>query len=286
MIRRLYIIILILLASINAYAHRHWFGASPMAFTTLSLDNSPLTTPKIGAGGGLGFNYLFQKRNFLLQVGLEGTYNNHRVAIKDNSLEFFPMIDNQLDTFTYHGLVEHRIDGSNNFALRLPLMMGAEYEYFYFLAGAKLHLNFKGKSKSQATLTTWGDYLKFIDDVYDVDPIFFTDRPIETRHKVQFGLDVRPSIEVGAVFYGTQWIEKIHLGLYAEYGLLNTLPRQRNDKLMDIRFSESMQVEMNHIYNTSHSTSLHHLAVGLRLTMFLEYISYDKCRCVYDFVYD
>ena len=64
MIRYIYILVIALLLSVSAYAQRSWLGISPIVATSVQLDDSPLTTPKVGAMAGVGFTYQLQKRHF------------------------------------------------------------------------------------------------------------------------------------------------------------------------------------------------------------------------------
>ena len=280
--RYISIIILLLLLSLCNYAQRNWVGVSPSVFTTWQFDDSHLTTLKTGAGAGVELMYQYQKKHFILEAGLEGTYNYHHVGVGDSLLSF-SMIDTQGTPFQYKGLLSNREDQSHNLAVRIPLMLGVEFDYVYLLAGAKLHFNILGRSKSYADLTTSGEYDMFYEEIVNVPSHgFSSNQPMATKGNITYSIDLRPSIEFGVVFNNKYRRNKMHLGLYAEYGLLNSLPRFNSEELIIPDLSQYMQVSMSHIYNTTHVSKLNHLAVGIRFKAFLQLQSNNKnkCRCL------
>jgi hypothetical protein len=76
----------------------------------------------------------------------------------------------------------------------------------------------------------------------------------------------------------------MYLGLFAEYGVLNTMPRQHDAELIIPDLSQYMQFELNHIYATPHASRLNNLSVGIRFTAFLQPHSnrQGNCHCVID----
>jgi hypothetical protein len=284
MIRYIYILVIALLLSVSAYAQRSWLGISPIVATSVQFDDSPLTTPKVGAMAGVGFTYQLQKRHFLMEVGVEGTYNLHRVALAD-SLLVFPMVDTKGTPFLYKGLLYDRQDLTHSMAIRVPLMFGAEFTYVYFLAGAKLHINFQGNNSARASLTTSGEYDIFYDDVVNMPSHGFEEaQPVKSYTDFVYNIDLRPSIELGAVLNYRPSSSKMYLGLFAEYGVLNTMPRQHDAELIIPDLSQYMQFELNHIYATPHASRLNNLSVGIRFTAFLQPQSnrQGNCHCIID----
>lgn len=284
MIRYIYILLIALWLSVNMYAQKSWVGISLLVGTTWQIDDSHLTTSKPGAIAGLGFTYQLQKKHFLMEVGVEATYNYHNVALAD-SLLVFSMKDTKGTPFLYKGLLFDRQDVSHNVAVRLPLMFGAEFDYVYFLAGAKFHINFQGRNTSRASLTTSGEYDIFYDDIINMPSHGFVNaQPVKSITDFAYRIDLRPSVEVGAVFNSGMFGNKMHIGIFAEYGVLNSMPQEHTSKLIVPNVSQYMKVDMNHIYSTSHASKLNHLAVGIRFKAFLQLYSQQlrNCRCVYD----
>ena len=283
MIRYIYILFITLSISVTVCAQNSWFGISPIVGTTWQLDASPMTTPKTGAAFGLGITYQLQKRYFLMEMGVEALYNFHQVELAD-SLFGLPMVDTKGTSFLYKGLLYNRRDASHSMALRIPLMFGAEFTYVYFLAGAKLHINLYARNSARASLTTSGEYDIFYDDIINVPTHGFTNaQSVKSYGDMQYNLlDLRPSIEVGAILNYPPNRTKIHLGIFAEYGVINSLPHEHTEELIIPDVSQYMQVKLNHIYTTPYANKLNHLSVGVRFKVFLRLQGRGRndCRCI------
>ena len=284
MIRYIYILFIALSLSATVCAQTGWLGISPMVGATWQLDDSHITTPKAGAEVGLGVTYQLQKRHFLMELGLEALYNFHQVELSD-SLLVFPMVDTKGTPFLYKGLLYDRRDASRSMALRIPLMFGAKFSYFYFLAGAKLQINLHGRNNVRASLTTSGEYDIFYDDIINAPSHGFADaQPVNSYSDMDYYLlDLRPSIEVGTILNYRPSRTKMHLGIYAEYGVL-TIPLEQADELIVPDLSQYMQLHLNHIYATPHVNKFNHMSVGVRFKVFLQTHGrgYNDCHCIND----
>lgn len=279
--RPIVIIISMLLICITTYAQNSWVGVSSTAFTTWQMDDSSISTSKIGAGAGIGFAYQWQKKRFIMEFGLDVTYNYHHIGLTDTLLSF-SMIDTKGTPFQYKGMLANREDISHTMAIAIPMMFGMEFNYLYFLAGINLNLNIFGTSFSCANLTTSGKYDIFYDELVNIPSHGFADnQPITSTGNITYNIDIRPSIEFGTVFNNFFKKSKVHLGIYAEYGILNTLPSNNIEELIIPNLSQYMQVDMNHFYTTPHASYLHNFVVGVRFKAFLQIINNNKnkCRC-------
>jgi hypothetical protein len=264
------------------YAQRSWLGISPIATTNWQFDDSQLTTPKAGVGAGLGVVYQLQKQHFLMELGVEALYNYYQVGLAD-SLLAFRMIDTKGTSFVYKGRLYDRKDVSHTMDIRIPIMFGAEFTYVYFLAGAKLHIHLYGKHSAHACLTTSGEYDIFYDEIVNLPSHGFTDaQPIKSYCDMNYNIDLRPTIEVGANLNHQPNRSKIHLGIFVEYGVLNTIPRKQTEELIVPDLSQYMQVDLKHIYATQHASRLNHLSVGMRFKVFLQIQGKrrNNCRCL------
>lgn len=279
--RSIQILVFMLFMCISTYAQHSWVGVSSTGFITWQMDDSSISTSKIGAGGGIGFAYQWQKKRFIMELGLDATYNYHHIGLTDTLLSF-SMIDTKGTPFRYNGLVSNREDISHTIAISFPMMFGMEFNYVYFLAGINLNFNLFGGCVSYANLTTSGNYDIFYDELVNLPSHGFdNNKPITSAGNITYNIDIRPSIEFGAIFNNIFKKSKIHLGIYAEYGLLNTLPSNNVEKLIMPDLSQYMQLDMNHFYTTPYASYLHNFVIGVRCKAFLEIISNNKnkCRC-------
>ena len=285
--RKTTIIILTLIACMHTYAQQsqsHWIGVAPTMFTTLQIDDSHITSSKLGAGAGLGMTYEFQMNNFVLAFGAEATYNYYHVGLADVYLSY-EMIDTKGTPFQYKGAIEKRRDISHTLDVRIPVMVGLEFKYIYMMTGIKLHVNVAGSNQSIARLTTSGKYDMFYDEITNVPSHGFIDNQfVKTNSDFKYGLDVRPTIELGVVIskgrYNNHYNNKYHLGVYAEYGLINVLPSDRTAELMMPDVSQYLQVDMNHVYITPNVSQLHHFQLGIRFKTYFK-IRILKGRLIY-----
>ena len=86
--KRPIVMIIMLLICITTYAQNSWLGVSSTAFTTLQMDDSSISSSKIGWGAGIGFAYQWQKKRFIMEFGLDATYNYHHIGLTDTILSF------------------------------------------------------------------------------------------------------------------------------------------------------------------------------------------------------
>lgn len=276
-----------LIACMHTYAQQsqaHWIGVAPTAFTTLQLDDSPMTSSKLGAGAGIGMSYALQMKNFVFELGAEATYNYHLVGLDDVYLTY-QMIDTKGTPFQYNGAIKKRRDVSHTMAIRMPVMVGVEFKYIYLLAGAKIHVNVAGSNHSIARLTTSGKYDMFYGEITNVPSHGFVDNQrIQDESDFTYGIDVRPTIELGTVInkgrYDYRYKNKYHLGIFAEYGVLNAIPSDRTAELIIPDVSQYLQVDMNHVYTTPNVSKLHHFQLGVRFKTYFRIQTY-KGRLIY-----
>jgi hypothetical protein len=115
---------------------------------------------------------------------------------------------------------------------------------------------------------------------------------IDTKGKANLLYDVMPCVELGGRWSVAKTTRKrkslttqIAVGFFAEYGLLNTLKGGNND-LVDVDYSQYMNVEMNHIYTTlsRNSAFINNLRIGLRGTVLFPIADFNKrsrkCMCI------
>lgn len=280
--------IVLMLLSCAGVEARHWLGVSVDADMAWQLDQIDITKAKIGGGGSVGAVYQFQRKHFILETGVSGSYILNNVGVNDSLLQF-EMIDTKGAKFTYNGYLKDRTDVSKNVSVNIPLMLGTEFKYFYALAGAKVSLNLQTRTQQKALLSTTGDYDMYYEPLEDMPNHGFHDFKAEqttgtVRYKM---LDLRVAAEIGTSFYSSSHPAKYRIGVFAEYSVLN-VRNQSNQPLLTPDVSEYMHVRMNHIYSASYdpTSPVHNLLCGIRFTA-LFYVgkitrrSYP-CRCLSD----
>ena len=282
-------IILIFSVLVLAVNAQNYFGVSLGLLTTYQLDNVDNTTARLGGGGEIGAIYQLQRNNFLFQTGLGLNYSVSILGVDSMPLSA-NMIDTEGATFTYKGIVYDRVDRANVTELSVPLMLGFNISSFYALIGAKFVYPLMTTTRQTALLTTYGDYNgMFYEDFFDMPQHGYANaQPAKTIGQTDFSYDVRACVELGGRWSlsGKKSLSsQLQVGLFAEYGVLNTL-KGGNNNLVDVDYSKYMSVKMNHIYTTLSPSlaSVYNLRIGLRASLLFPVADFNskhkKCMCI------
>lgn len=292
MMRKVYITLIFTLLSLLLSA-QHYFGVTIGGLTVSQFDNIDNTSSRLGGGGEIGAVYQLKKNKFLFQTGLGFTYSASVLGLDSMHLSA-NMIDTEGTNFTYRGIIYDRKDRLNVAELSVPLMFGFNVSSFYALVGAKFICPLVVTTHQTALLTSYGDYNgMFYEDFMNMPQHGYANaQSIDTKGKANLLYDVMPCVELGGRWSVAKTTRKrkslttqIAVGFFAEYGLLNTLKGGNND-LVDVDYSQYMNVEMNHIYTTlsRNSAFINNLRIGLRGTVLFPIADFNKrsrkCMCI------
>ena len=191
----------------------------------------------IGVAGGVGFQYELQAgkkyrpTRFLMDLGVGASGGMTAYMQSSSKVE---KLENQRDLmnepFDYVYDIQDRKDKYTNIAVNVPIMFGIQYKRFYALAGMKVYANIYTKSRSNANLTTYGDYVEFGEFRNMPEYQFFENEKVSTGMKTSFNLDLDLSLEIGGrlgnVLYDVGYDvpkSKIEyrLAAFVDYGLLD-----------------------------------------------------------------
>ena len=289
--KRVYIILFFSVLAMLISA-QHYFGAAVGGLATYQMDNVDKTTSRLGGGGEIGAVYRLQKNKFLFQTGLGFNYSASVLGVDSMSLSA-KMTDTGGTPFTYRGVVYDRVDRANVTELSVPLMFGFKLSSFYALVGAKFAYPLMSTTHQTALLTTYGDYNgMFYEDFFDMPQHGYANgQPAKTIGQADFSYDIRACVELGGRWPLSGALGKkslstqLEVGLFAEYGVLNTLKNGDNN-LVDVDYTKYMSVKMNHIYTTlsSSSASVNNLRIGLRASLLFPVADVNsrrkKCMCI------
>lgn len=151
--------------------------------------------------GEAGVGYAFADRMFLMRTGLEVAYTFRQLAALDHT-EQQSEIDSEGIPYTAVYDYTRQTDRLHLPELRIPLLVGVQWQNWYLLAGAKAGLLVGGKQKSEMDITKSGDYAMFND--------MFVDMPnhgLTTEH--QFSTS---SLPAGVTAYAT-----LETGMHWQY---------------------------------------------------------------------
>ena len=290
--KRVYIVLLLNICALLLFG-QHKIGVNLGGMITSQLDNVDITTAKLGYGGGIGAVYQLQNGNFLFQTGVNVDYSLLFQIVDSISLSK-DMVDYDGIEYTHNSIFCDRIDRADVIELSLPLMFGFRYSAFYALFGTKFVYPLSAQTFQSSVLTTYADYKGlFYEDFGNMPQHGYANaQSIDTKGKANLLYDVMPCVELGGRWSVAKTTRKrkslttqIAVGFFAEYGLLNTLKGGNND-LVDVDYSQYMNVEMNHIYTTlsRNSAFINNLRIGLRGTVLFPIADFNKrsrkCMCI------
>ena len=288
--KRVYVILFFSVWTLLLSAQQHYFGLAIGGVADYQFDNVDKTTSRLGGGAEFGAIYQLQKNRFLFQTGFGIDYSVSVLGVDSMSLSA-KMIDTGGTPFTYRGIVYDREDRANVVELSVPLMFGFKVSSFYALVGAKFAYPLMATTRQTALLTTYGDYNgMFYEDFYDMPQHGYANGQLaKSNGKVDFSYDVRVCAELGGswTLFGLNDAQ-LAVGLFAEYGVLNTL-KGGNKNLVDVDYSKYMNITLNHIYTTMsrNVAVVNNLHIGLRVALLFPIESVDskqgkngKCMCI------
>lgn len=253
-----------------------------MGAGTINQSNA-LQQLKGGGGAGLDVTYNLEYKHFLFETGLDFRFLNSTSAYG-----FQATRTEQTYGATYTYLFDNLRETRNMLEFGIPVMLGAQFDKFYFLVGAKVHyglpLGYKHKGQYDIVVNDPALLEPYGMGIYDLNG--------KTEQKIRFKQpDVSVAAEIGLDL--DEWLQKdadpkkkvkvkpgerqpfgrqhVHyrVGLFAEYGVLNTNATQQANP---VAFNTN-NVEVDHtntLLAMNGDTKLNNLFVGVKFTIQFE----------------
>lgn len=282
-------------SSVMAAQTKHSAYMSVDGNMSFVLDNSGLSNPRAGGGGGLGIGYELKHKRFILDVGAEGEYARLRNQVEDFSRDY-TAVDTEGDKFTWRHRFYDRTDEAEQANVGLRLMLGGRFDYVYFLVGPKLMLNMWGRNREQSKVDASGKYEGLIGEFEEMDNhSLYKGRQIaEPWSKYSTNVNLRLAGEVGiplnAFITNESGKDKLtgkgmelRLGVYVEAGVLNLRKSELAGGLVDYQNVDTwpgVDFKQTYVFSASETENAYvtDMQVGLRLTMLL--VGKEKKKCV------
>lgn len=270
--KRLRILILLLLF-VPMLRAQHYLGVALDAAFSGNVDNIQSTHSLLGGAGGLQAVYHLQAQHFILQTGLGFRFTGVGQAVDTILHPEYQIYDLRCMAYSPE--------------LRVPLKLGVTFNQFYAMVGAEFAYVFNGSSRQRGVYAISGQESdKYFPDFNQA----ISRLSIDSKGQLWCTPDLDLSLELGinlpVSFYGKR-SSITRLGVYAEYGLLNTMPQQCQSLVTQGSDAHFNNVHIDHIHTTytSEQASLHDWSVGVRLTFLLNVAnisnSYNPhCRCL------
>ncbi len=237
---------------LSAYTHlaseKHHFLYVDAAAGYASLYNtSNVIKSGVGSAVEIGIGYRFSCNYFLTSIGMEGYYRYNTHSMERERLQL-NLKDTEGTPFVLTADATRGKDVCRSIAMNIPLLFGIEYRRFYGLVGPKLSCNLWGQTRTDATLTTNGQYDRYI-GVFEEMPnhTFYTRAITSGTQSLSWNMDVLAHIEIGArigpAYFTTggdvpKPKQRYYISLYADYGLLNIRDRQSKGERLGYQETE------------------------------------------------
>ncbi|MBO5817145.1 MAG: hypothetical protein J6R26_04290 [Paludibacteraceae bacterium] len=212
MIKR-YLLLAIVCVAAQVMFSQHYWGVAANGGLQFQLDNLANTHARVGGVGAIGANYYYRFKNYMLYTGAELSLSSVSQGVDSTLYE---------KNNTRYRLYDRR-DVWNAPAVAIPLMIGMDWNNWYAMVGAKAYYSFKGTTKVCAMYDSniTGDqyYEDFLQDM--------SHHTLESKGTGWGNIQIRARIEAG--WHGIYYKDPIvRIGLFAEYGLNNIMPRFSN----------------------------------------------------------
>ena len=273
---------------------KHLMGVSAEVGEWSLLPQGSSLNPSLGGAGSVGFVYDLQAGHFLFDLGVGITGGQTTFKVPDWSYTFADQTDSEGDMFDYVCSVSNRTDAYSNMAVKIPVLLGGQWEQFYALAGVKLGFNAFTQANMTADLSAYGQYFQYVngqkvymfDRFFDEPPYtdeFFANRKLAGSEKTSFNINLDASVEIGARlgfmtdhtgFDVPKSKVQYRLAVFADYGVLDLHQAQTCSAVdvtsQNVGGSENA-LQMHNILSTENvASAVNNLLVGIKFTVLFE----------------
>ena len=255
---------------------------SYMGAGTLNQSNA-LQQLKGGGGAGLDLSYSLAYLNFMFETGLDFRFLNSTSTYGFQAQR----VDGNYGA-TYHYLFDNLAETRNMLEIGIPVMFGAQFDRYYFLLGAKFHyglpMGYSQKGQYDITvsdpalLEPYGLGIHELNGQTNV-PIKFN--PLDVSLAAEVGIDLDDWLQADPDPKNAKKVkpgerlpfgkEHIHyrVGLFAEYGLLNTNATAQANPV-EFAANDALVQRTNTLLAMNGNTKLNNLFVGAKFTIQFE----------------
>lgn len=251
-------------------------------YNTFLTPSSTVFT-KGSIGGDIGVGYELHYKRFLLQTGAEFGYYGARLGMDDFDSEL-QLKDTEGEEYKGHFYFSENTDKYTYGNVNIPLMAGLQTGKFYFMLGGKFSLNVMGTSKVENTLTSTGEYLRFIEHFANMANHDFLTMEQRYEYPINFNINVSASAEIGMYLGSAYRIDgkpKYRIALYGDYGLLDIHNKSKKaDLILNKRDGRYYFPGLNSymLANPTVNKPVNTLYVGLKFTVIFQ-TSPKDCMC-------
>lgn len=267
--------------------HRIGVGLHGGVYSLMGKDASGAGLNAFGGAGGIGFEYQWAIRSFVLATGLDAFAGSTAFSIEDYETSLPHSVDKDGYDFTYCYRFTGRKDRYNPIGLRVPLRVGLEWKGFQITAGASFYWHALCLSSVVSDVETWGEYVQFLDPFTDMpEHRYYQATPLREEGRSVLRPEVSVSLEAAYLIQG-----QYKVALFADYGATNALT-SGSGSLVSVpsRFEDSPAmlegVQLTDLLNSDRMAGgrLNSLYAGLRVSVLFPTAVKKTypCRCLID----
>ena len=248
------------------------------------------------ANWDLFIGYEYESLRLITQTGVGVRTRMTNIGLEDYQTSIHTY-DTQGKMFEYTYQFTNRQDKSTEWALTVPVLIGAKFPYVYLLAGVMNNIHLHENYSKTAYLTCKGHYDRYIQDYTQMDNhAFYTNEPIVREGEnsnlylryqlypyVEFGVDVLDIIDKYRYYFKSSGLQ-IRIAAYAYVATINTYvkPTQKLPYLIDEQSPFNIsKIHIPEICNSQYvaQTSCRDWTIGIRISLLFD-VSADAKVCL------
>jgi len=215
-------------------------------------------------GGNLNISggYEFRYSGFYTSIGFEMSFWQSNAYTLDYAFEQM-MHDTQGKCMNYHFDISASKESSYGMYGYIPIMIGYTNSGFYIGCGAKIGYNLFAKNHTSRDYTTSATYPQYFQDFEDMPNHYYTHYRATNTENLNLNVPLSLIAEVGydvlyGYSYGSYTRDKVlKIGVYAEYGLLNSIKNATDESLFKSNSEHPIQLDVFSYYNHKATISVH-----------------------------
>ena len=241
-----------------------------------------------GMGGNIGLGYEFHQKKLMFQGGFEFKCLGSRSSLHgygETYLSFYPFLDEgglplYEEWLLFYKFADYRERQRFSY-INIPLMFGMNFGRYYAMAGAKTGLNLSANYRTEARVDLQGMPKQAVGPIGNVGKHDLEEFPLTKEGKLDLGLNVAASLELGVVL--DEWLPagfktlnnarrtpvSCRAGFFVDYGLLN-INRSSTEATLSYPVGDGVQeISLNSLSSSflSDGKRFRDLYTGLKLTV-------------------
>lgn len=277
--------------------NEHYFATSLSGGYSLFVNGSKDVVLKgfVGSAATVGYEFRKPSKHVWFSMAAECQMLTSSIGLS------YPIFDRWINdsegrlAMYHYDMIESK-DRQNTWSVSVPIMIGYFTKGFYVGAGPKLGYFFDGHAKNDLDYKTHATYDRYIDEYEDMPNHYYTYNSVNSgREKMKFssisfalcveaGYEVMHKEDSRKIYWKNKYrrfdfIYRLKLGLYAEYGFLDINGNAASGTVNTYDATNPFRLIVKPFYTTESPSdrALRPFYAGVKLTFMVTAIC-DRCR--------